>query len=167
MKKLMEELFARYYRDVYRYLYSLCRDGPLAEDLASEVFLEVVRSIAGFRGESDVKTWLFTIARRRWYAHLRKKSRDGPREQWLEYLAAEGKPLEEQMIDKAALERIRAILEGEPERTQRIVRMRMEGYSYHEIANAAGVSESSARVIDFRAREKLRRILQKEGFTNV
>ena len=50
-------------------------DASLSEDLASEVFLKAVRSISSFRGESKIKTWLFSIARHRWSAYLRKKSR--------------------------------------------------------------------------------------------
>ncbi len=69
MKKLLAELFETYHKDIFTYLYSLSRDASLSEDLTSEVFLEVVKSIATFRGESDVKTWLFTIARRRWFAY--------------------------------------------------------------------------------------------------
>lgn len=53
MRRLLEELFSKYYKDVYTYLYSLSRDPSLSEDLAQEVFLEVVKSIAAFRGESD------------------------------------------------------------------------------------------------------------------
>ena len=75
MKQLLAELFEKYYIDVYTYLYSLCHDASLSEDLASDVFLEVVKSISTFRGESDIKTWLFSIARHRWFAYLKKKNR--------------------------------------------------------------------------------------------
>lgn len=164
MKKLMEELFARYYRDVYRYLYSLSHDAHLSEDLASEVFVEVVRSVALFRGESDIKTWLFSIARHRWYAYLRKRNRNIQEQALHEFLKADGKPLEEQAYDQDAAERIYEILDGESERTGRIVLMRVEGYSFYEIAKEIGISENSARVIHFRAKEKIRKILEKEGF---
>lgn len=63
MKQLLEELFARYYKDVYVYLYHFSRDASLSEDLASEVFLEVVKSVATFRGQADIKTWILSIAR--------------------------------------------------------------------------------------------------------
>lgn len=48
MKKLLVELFENYYKDIYTYLYSLCRDASLSEDLASEVFLEVVKPLQVF-----------------------------------------------------------------------------------------------------------------------
>ena len=57
-----------------------CAMMSLAEDLTSEVFVEVVRSIAAFRGRSDIKTWMFSIARHQWYQHLRRKKRQIPTE---------------------------------------------------------------------------------------
>ena len=75
MQRLLEKLFHTYYKDIYRYLYSLTHDASLSEDLASDVFLEVVKSIASFRGEADMKTWMFSIARHKWMDSLRKKNR--------------------------------------------------------------------------------------------
>lgn len=166
MRKLIEELFARYYQDVYRYLYSLCCDASLSEDLASEVFLEVVKSIATFRGESEIKTWIFSIARHRWFAYLRRKNREVPMEELPDYIVGGSSP-EKQYQDKEMAERICEILDREAERTRKIVLLRVEGYSFCEIGKQIGISENSARVIDFRAKAKIRDILKKEGFTDV
>lgn len=162
MGGLMEKLFTAYYRDVYTYLYSLSRDAVLSEDLAAEVFLEAVRSISSFRRESEEKTWLFAIARHRWYAHLRRQKRQASLpladpQDW-------GLSPQEQVERKALAERARALLDQEPERTRQIVLMRLEGYSFYEIGQAHGISENTARVIDFRARTKIREKLKKEGF---
>ncbi len=75
MQQLLKMLFEEYYMDLYRYLFGMCRDASLTEDLVSETFLEAVKSIVTFRGQSDVKTWLFSIARHRWFGYLRKKKR--------------------------------------------------------------------------------------------
>ena len=55
MEALLDELFAACHRDVYAYLYSLCRDASLAEDLTGEVFLEAVRSIRGVLTKTHCK----------------------------------------------------------------------------------------------------------------
>lgn len=163
MQQLLKKLFEEYYGDVYRYLYSLCRDASLAEDLASEVFLEAVKSIASFRGKSDVKTWLFSIARHRWYAYLRKKKRE-PELQTLDWLCEVSRETPEGEYLSRELEgRLRELIDQQPKRTAEILKMRMEGYSFHEIGQKFGISEASARVIDFRAKEKIRQILKKEG----
>lgn len=164
MRKLLEELFSRYYRDVFRYLYGLSHDVSLSEDLASEVFLEVVKSIALFRGEADIRTWIFSIARHRWLRYLRQKGRESPGEELTQWIADPGKLPEERYQDREMAQRICQILEAEPERTRKIVLMRAEGYAFREIGALLEISEGSARVIDFRARAKIRQILEKEGF---
>lgn len=163
MEKLLEKWFSQYYPDVYRYLYGLCRDAALSEELAAETFCEAVRSFAGFRRESDAKTWLFSIARHRWLHHLRRKTTHPAPDPLDELIPDPGDTPEEQYCRKEILQRAAALLDAEPERTQTILRMRMHGYSFYEIGQKLGLSESSARVIDFRARKKIRQILQKEG----
>ena len=165
MRRLLEELFSRYYKDVYTYLYSLSRDASLSEDLTQEVFLEVVKSIATFRGESDIKTWLFSIARYKWYSYLRKNNQQTKTEELSEFIKSNDKTPEERYQDEEITVRIYKLLDQEPERTRSIVAMRLEGYSFYEIGVKHGISESSARVIDFRAKTKIRQILKKEGFT--
>ena len=59
----MRALFARYRVALYRWLLRLVDDGTLAEDLLSEVFLDVWRQAASFESRSSVSTWLLAIAR--------------------------------------------------------------------------------------------------------
>ena len=162
MKQLLAELFEKYYIDVYTYLYSLCHDASLSEDLASDVFLEVVKSISTFRGESDIKTWLFSIARHRWFAYLKKKNRQVQTESIHDlYDTAE---LGTTDSVNEVTELIRELLSDESALTRDVVRMRLDGYSYHEIALRHKISENSARVVYFRTKSKIRKYLEKEGF---
>ncbi len=160
----LEQLFSDYYKDVYRYLFSLCRDASLSEDLTSEVFLEVVKSIAGFRADSDVKTWLFSIARHRWFRYLNKKKRTVQTEELLTDLEIpSARSVEEDCLTKELVKRVYELIDEEQERPRSVALMRVEGYSFYEIGNALGISESSARVIFFRTKEKIRKKLKEEG----
>ena len=162
MKQLLAELFEKYYIDVYTYLYSLCHDASLSEDLASDVFLDVVKSISTFRGESDIKTWLFSIARHRWFAYLKKKNRQVQTESiHVLYDTAE---LGTTDSVNEVTELIRELLSDESALTRDVVRMRLDGYSYHEIALRHKISENSARVVYFQTKSKIRKYLEKEGF---
>ena len=171
MEELLAGLFRAHYKGVYNYLYSLCHSAPLAEDLAAETFLEAVKSIAAFRGEASVKTWLFTIARRRWFAHLRRQKKQVETVALAEFLEREQamphQTVEDLAAEKALAARVGELLSGEPPRTAGIVQMRMAGYSFYEIGQKFGISENSARVIDFRAKAKMKEILRKEGFYDV
>src|SRR4030095_939680 len=59
----MQILFARHRVALYRWLLRLVRDEALAEDLLSDVFLDVWRQAAKFEARSSVSTWLLAIAR--------------------------------------------------------------------------------------------------------
>ena len=162
MKQLLGELFENYYKDIYTYIFSLCHDASLSEDLASEVFLEVVRSISTFRGQSDIKTWLFTIARRRWYAYLKGKKRQLQTESIHDLYDSE--ELGSTDVKNEVEEIIRELLSVETPLIRDVVQMRIDGYSYYEIAAKHKISENSARVVYFRAKAKIRKHLEKEGF---
>jgi len=162
MKQLLAELFEKYYIDVYTYLYSLCHDASLSEDLTSDVFLEVVKSISTFRGESDIKTWLFSIARHRWFAYLKRKNRQLQTESI--YDLYDTAALGATDVFNEVAELIQQILSGESALTRDVVQMRIDGYSYYEIATKHKISENSARVVYFRAKTKIKKHLEKEGF---
>ena len=160
----LERLMEEYGTGLLRLCALQLGDAALAEDLTGETFLEAVRSFGAFRGEADCKTWLFTIARRRWFAWLKKKKRRPETEALSEFLEC-GEPGPAARADAAELVgRVRALRAAEPPRSQKIASMRLEGYSFYEIGLACGVSESSARVIDFRVKKRIRAALEQEGY---
>lgn len=163
MRELLEELFEKYYVDIYTYLYSLCHDASLSEDLASDVFLEVVKSISTFRGQSDIKTWLFSIARHRWFAHLKRKKRQIQTESIHDFYDTAELGTTDDVNEVAEL--IWELLSGESPLTRDVVQMRIDGYSYYEIAAKHKISENSARVVYFRAKSKIKKHLEKEGLS--
>jgi len=61
--RAMEQLFARHSVALYRFIVRFTGDPSLAEDVVSDVFLDVWRGADKFRGSSRVSTWLFAIAR--------------------------------------------------------------------------------------------------------
>ena len=62
-KLAMHALFARHRTSIYRWLLRFVSNETLAEDLLSEVFLDVWRQAGRFEGRSSVSTWLISIAR--------------------------------------------------------------------------------------------------------
>ena len=70
----MRVLFARYNVRIYRFLLRFIADNSAAEDLVSEVFLDVWRQAAGFQARSQVGTWLLAIARNKALSTLRRRS---------------------------------------------------------------------------------------------
>ena len=160
---LIRKIYEEYKQDVFVYLVSLTNDTSISEDLVSETFLSAIKSIHKFKGESSIKTWLFSIARNKWYEYLRKeKSTTSLDDLAYHYIVSES-DLEEKAIHKDISNKIVYLLYQESVRTKDIVLMRIEGYSYLEISQKHGITESSARVIDYRAKKKIKDILIKEG----
>src|SRR5260370_23703761 len=72
----MRTLFCRHRVALYRWLLRLVRDEALAEDVLSEVFLDVWRGAASFEGRSSVSTWLLAIARYKALSARRRRRDD-------------------------------------------------------------------------------------------
>lgn len=158
----MQEVYERYKQDVFIYLVSLTHNNILSEDLLSETFLSAIKSLPNFKGKSSIKTWLFSIARHKWYDHLRREKKEVSFDHLAEHYLYEEGGLEEQVTQEEMSEKIYRLLGKESLRNKEIVLLRIEGYSFYEIAKKHDISESSARVIDFRTKKKLRNILLKE-----
>ena len=72
----MQVLFARHHVRVYRFMLRMVRNEATAEDLISEVFLEVWRNAGKFEGRSAVSTWMLSIARFKALSALRRRSEE-------------------------------------------------------------------------------------------
>jgi len=159
----IEKLYMDYKDDVYRYLVSLTKNPDLSEDLLSETFVSAISSISNFKGQSSVKTWLFSIARNMWLQKIRKERNIDT----VEYDDLLGLYVIDNIADKVVTKeianRIKCLLQEKDDRTQKIINMRIQGYSYAEIGHKLKISESSARVIDFRTKKWIKATLEKEG----
>src|SRR5213083_2878592 len=70
----MQVLYARYHVRVFRFVLRLVRDEATAEDLISEVFLDVWRQASRFEGRAAVSTWLLAIARFKALSVVRRRT---------------------------------------------------------------------------------------------
>src|SRR5437899_7163266 len=73
-KRAMQVLYARHNVRVYRFILRLTGNQSLAEDLVSEVFLDVWRQADGFEAKSQASTWLLAIARYKALSALRRRT---------------------------------------------------------------------------------------------
>lgn len=158
--KEIEELYILYKQDVYQYLLSLTHNPTLSEDILSDTFVSAITSINSFKGHSSVKTWLFSIARNTWLQRLRKEKPAVEFNDLVGLYVTEN--LSESFITKQTINRIKQLLQEKDERTQQIAHLRIEGYSFLEIAHKVGVSENSARVINYRTRNWIKFVIEEE-----
>ncbi len=158
----INDLYVKYKQDVFCYLMSLTHDYNLSEDLLSETFLKAMISLPAFQGKSSVKTWLCSIARYTWLQHLRSSIKTISYDDLLSIYVRDC--AEDHYISKQAVLRLKELLYQKDEKTRQVFVMRVNGISYSLISEQLMISESSARVIEFRTKQWLRSILEEEGY---
>ena len=65
----IEKIYKLYFKDVYRYLYSISKNASLAEDITQDCFFKALKNIDKYDGSKDIRAWLFTIAKNTLYTH--------------------------------------------------------------------------------------------------
>ena len=160
----MQVLFARHHVRIYRFVLRLVRDQWKAEDLISEVFLDVWRQADRFEGRSTVSTWLLAIARFKAMSALRRKPEEALDED--AELAIED-PADDPEVtlekkDRSAI--IRKCLMGLSSEHREIIDL----VYYHEktveeVAKIVGIPENTVKTRMFYARKKLAEMLKAAG----
>jgi len=157
----MHGLFSRHNIAVYRFLLQQLRDKALAEEVTSEVFLDVWRHPRGFEGRSTVLTWILANARRR--ALSARSSRRGPGfDRADDPDSADDPDAPLQAADHSAVLR-RCITRLSAEHREVIDLVYYQEQSMDSVATILGISPNTARTRVFSARQRLADKLKKSG----
>jgi RNA polymerase sigma-70 factor, ECF subfamily len=157
-----EALFECHKRRVYSLCLRMTRSAADAEDLTQQVFLQVFRKIATFRGESKFSTWLHRLAVNEVLIHLRRQR---PAPVSLDEIdVAREDPVPRQYLDNdrrlmGTVERTdleRAIAALSPGYRTAFFLFDVEGYEHHEIARLMNSSVGNSKSQLHKARRKLR-----------
>jgi len=160
----MQVLFARHHVRVYRFVLRLVRNEATAEDLISEVFLDVWRQAGRFEGRSAVSTWLLAIARFKALSVLRRR----PEEELVEETAA---AIEDPSDDpEVALQKkdasvvLRQCLGAlSTEHREVIDLVYYHEKSVEEVAEILAIPQGTVKTRMFYARKKLAELLKAQG----
>jgi len=168
-----DTLVLRYTNDIYALLYRLTEDAEEASDLTQETFLQTLKAIKNFRGEADLKTWLFRIAinesrnRFRWWTRRKREKTDS-----LDAPIGESQTPVHETISGSSANPEETILQREREKVltkalrdlpvifrEAVVLCDIEGLSYEQIAAALEINIGTVKSRIARGREELRRKL--------
>jgi RNA polymerase sigma-70 factor, ECF subfamily len=166
-----ERLVARHEASVFRFLRTLTPDVARAEDALQEAFLAVWKSAASFRGDSAVRTWLFTVARHASERQFRRRAGEpAPADQLpiedLGVAAGWGRQSnpEETLLHEEQSAAVRRALESLAPDDRRVLVLRdLEGLSAEESAAAMSIGVAAAKSRLHRARLRLAAQLRGEG----
>ena len=152
----MRTLFARHRIPLYRWLLRIVRDETTAEDLLSDVFLDVWRQAASFEGRASVSTWLLAIARYKALSARRSRVDSELDERIVSTIADPADNPEAVLQKKNRSEVLRDSLATlSPEHGEVIDLVYYHGKSVKEVADIVGVGEATVKTRMFYARRKL------------
>lgn len=154
MDEPLEQIYRRYYRELYRFLVVRCPNADMVDDIIQNTFLEALKSMESFSGRSSVKTWLFAIAKHQLYRHLRKQKSHADLEQVPEAALAQ----RTEMADRMVAQHILDWMDRLDPPFKDIMKLRLvDGLSFKEIGMRVNRTETYCRVNFFRMKEKLRK----------
>lgn len=160
--ELFNQLANSYSTDLYRYAMWICGNDALAKDLVQETFLRAWRALDKLKDIDAAKGWLITILRREFARTFERKV---PKFTDLNtVVVADVEELEPDERTERELLR-KGILELEPKYREPLLLQVVFGHSCAEIAQQLNISNSAVMTQLFRAREKLKKRLQRDGVT--
>jgi RNA polymerase sigma-70 factor, ECF subfamily len=160
----MQVLYARHHVRVYRFVLRLVRNEATAEDLISEVFLDVWRQAGKFEGRSAASTWMLSIARFKALSVLRRRREEELDENTADAVEDDADDPEVALAKKdksAALRQCLAKLSAEHREIVDLVYYHEK--SVEEAASIVGIPEATVKTRMFYARKKLSELLKERG----
>ena len=155
------EIYERHHAALFRYLHRYTGDGDLADDLAQEAFVRLLRARVP---ESDARAWLFKVATNLARDHGRRSAR---RARLVVSRGGADEAADDATVERIARDRevarVRVALDALDERERRMLLMREEGFSYREIAEAVDVAPGSVGTLLARALSRFRRAFEEDA----
>jgi RNA polymerase sigma-70 factor, ECF subfamily len=170
-KHLFHDLIRPCERSIYFLLYSLLKNEAEAEDVAQETVIKVYQNLEKFRGDSQFRTWVLSIARNEGLGRLRKISNrredsldaetDEQTGDYTPAILTSWREIPAEALEQKELGNLlRKAIEGLPEIYRNVVLLRdIEEMDIRESAAVLGISEASVKVRLHRARALLQRNL--------
>ena len=160
------ELYERHRSRVYAVCLQMTGNTSEAEDLTQEIFIQLLRKVGSFRGESKFSSWLHRFTTNHVLMHFRRVTRRGEKfPSWIEDEAIQGLNVSfgRQFLDRIAIDA--ALAKLPPGSRSVFVKFDVEGYNHEEIAALLGCSVGNSKSQLHKARRKLRKLLAPNAYS--
>lgn len=152
-----EQIYRTYFKSVYRYIWKLSGDEHIAEEITSETFLKVMKSIGDFRGDCDMHVWICQIAKNTYYSYLKKGRKTASVDETeLQRITDPDAFMEEQIVMQDETKQIREALHTIADPYKEVFMWRVFGeLSFKEIGALYSKTDNWACVTYHRARKMI------------
>jgi RNA polymerase sigma-70 factor, ECF subfamily len=164
-KEAFGVIFEQHHRFIYKFIYAMLGDHGLAEELTQETFLGAYKNLHSLRSEAALKTWLCSIAKNTVYKSFRSRRKEGKQSEeeveTLDLVDYKNPLPDEKIINQELNTRIGAALANLDEDKRVVFILKeIQQLSYNEIAEITGDAIPKLKTDLFRAKAKMRTMLQ-------
>lgn len=168
-ERAFNDLVHLYERRVFAVVFRMLGSREEAEDLAQEVFVQIFKSIDGFRGDSKLSTWIYRVSinmcrNRAKYLRVRRRDQERSVDDWGEPIGGDGaalaarSPTPDELVSGREIEAIvrREIAQIDDTFRECLILRDVEGLGYDEIGEITGLAAGTVKSRIFRARAQLK-----------
>ncbi len=160
----MEEIYKKYSKQVYRFLYSITRNHELSEELMQETFYSAIKGINKFKGNCSIYSWLCEIAKNKLKNYRIKNNKiktvriDDTLENYLSH-----DDIENTVLSESENIQLRRQISKLDELSRQVVLLRInDDLTFKQIGKMLNRSEVWARITFYRAKTKLKEKMENE-----
>ena len=156
-----EDIYKLYFKRVYAFLYKLTSDRDISEEMAQETFYKAFTSFHRYDGSCEMFTWLAAIAKNVFFKYLRKQKLTSLNIALLvEPQSSDEINPEEILEQKFVASYVQECVSRLPQKYRDVVFLRIYAeLPFSQIADSLGITENSAKVVYYRAKNLLRKDL--------
>ncbi|WP_163969888.1 RNA polymerase sigma factor SigX [Oceanobacillus halotolerans] len=167
MRIVFDEIYEKYHQDLYQFIFYMVKDRQITADLVQDVYMKVLQSYDSFKGDSSIKTWLFSIARHITIDYFRSQTRKRKRIKdffnWTEkgeFIPDKGPLPEEIAVQNEMIQQVYRYLDHcTPDQKSVLILRFIQLFSIQETAEILGFSISKVKTTQHRGLKTLRTYL--------
>ena len=158
---ILEELYLKYHKEVYLYLYSLCKQRETAEDICQDTFVKAMLSLTD--KHENFRAWLYIVARNLYFNHSKRSGRETNIDE-INDMPIEDDTLENMITGEKHRLLYKAVQKLSPQKREVLTLQYWGGLSQKEIAAVMHITCENVRVLGYRAKKDLKRILEENNY---
>ena len=152
-----EAIYVQHFDGVYKYVFFLCRNETMAEEITQETFYRAMEHIDKFEGKCKLYVWLCQIAKNTFLTYAKKQKRHVS-ETDIDLSKQIEPSFENEILDKETVWKLHKLLHELSDPYKEVFSLRVFGeLPFSQIGELFGKSDSWARLIFYRAKKELRR----------
>lgn len=162
-KDILKQLYQKYRKEIYLYLYSLCKNSSLAEDLLQETFLKALLSLPD--DHTNMRAWLYLVARNLFFNYYRREKEKVPLGEVQQIQNTASQEVLEGILKEEKNRLLYQAMNELEERKREILLMQyFGGLSQKEIAAILKMTPENVRVLSYRAKRELRTYMEDHNY---